>query len=215
MSSGEEDEYGKFSKEMLQLQEAMKSSGYSFGQVSGWDDDTQEIDDDSNPKSGPEREILRAAETGNLGVVQRLLETDLQLMHVRDKDGYTPLHRACYNDHIDVVNHLLLKGANIRAETEDGWQPLHSSCMWNNYRCVAKLLDHGADINATSKGGQTPLHLAASNGQAKETLQLLLMNPYIRVEARNASNETASNIAMRSNKHYRLFEMVEPCLSTL
>ncbi|KAJ8880484.1 hypothetical protein PR048_016954, partial [Dryococelus australis] len=163
----------------------------------------------------PDREILWAAETGNLSVVERLLETDLQLLHVRDKDGYTPLHRACYNDHIEVVNYLLLKGANLRAQTEDGWQPFHSSCMWNNYRCVAKLLDHGTDINATSKGvkklahvpGQTPLHLAASNSQAKETLQLLLMHPHIKADIRNASNETAGNIALRSSKHFRLFEM--------
>ena len=62
---------------------------------------------------------------------------------------------------------------------------------------------------------QTPLHLAASNGSAKETLQLLLMNKNVKHDTLNDSNETAYDIAKRSGKYYRLFEILEPCINQI
>ncbi|XP_021941554.1 ankyrin repeat domain-containing protein 49-like isoform X3 [Zootermopsis nevadensis] len=107
---------------------------------------------DSSLRESPDKEILWASENGKLSAVERLILIDPMLIHVKDKDGYTPLHRACYNGHEHVVDLLLSHGANISAETVDGWQPLHSACKWNNAGCVAKLLEHGADPNAASNG---------------------------------------------------------------
>jgi len=50
------------------------------------------------------KEILWASENGKLSVVERLILANPLLIHVTDKDGYTPLHRACYNDHEHVVD---------------------------------------------------------------------------------------------------------------
>jgi ankyrin repeat protein len=52
----------------------------------------------------PDKEILWASENGKLSAVERLIRVDPMLIHVKDKDGYTPLHRACYNDHEHVVD---------------------------------------------------------------------------------------------------------------
>jgi ankyrin repeat protein len=52
----------------------------------------------------PAKDILWASENGELSVVERLILCDPMLIHVRDKDGYTPLHRACYNDHEHIVD---------------------------------------------------------------------------------------------------------------
>jgi hypothetical protein len=48
--------------------------------------------------------MLWASENGKLSIVERLILADPTLIHVEDKDGYTPLHRACYNDHVHVVD---------------------------------------------------------------------------------------------------------------
>lgn len=61
--------------------------------------------------------------------------------------------------------------------------------------------------------GQTPLHIAASHGASYETVQLLLMNPYIKPEILNNTNETAYDIAKRSSKYYHIFEMADPLLN--
>ena len=52
----------------------------------------------------PAKEILWAAENGKLSEVERLFLGDPMLIHAKDKDGYTPLHRACYNDHEHIVD---------------------------------------------------------------------------------------------------------------
>ncbi|XP_046662086.1 ankyrin repeat domain-containing protein 49-like isoform X2 [Homalodisca vitripennis] len=179
--------------------------------VSGWDDDTEGVDEELNPHGSPNTEILWAAENGKTENILKLINENPSIVHVRDKDGYTPLHRASYNNHVDAVEILIQNGANIAAKTEDGWQPLHSACKWNNVKCVAKLLAYGADINALSVGDITPLHLAASNSYAKEVLELLLMHHEIKPDIKNQSNETAFEIAKRSGPHYKLFEIIEPC----
>lgn len=70
-----------------------------------------------------------------------------------DKDGYTPLHRACYGNHTEMVAFLLSKGANISSKTQMQWEPLHSCCQWNHKDCAIRMLQAGADVNARSDGG--------------------------------------------------------------
>lgn len=75
-------------------------------------------------------------------------------MNESDNDGYTPLHRACYGNFIDIVDYLLAKGADISHKTQLQWQPLHSCCHWNSKDCAIRLIQHGADVNATSEGSK-------------------------------------------------------------
>lgn len=74
--------------------------------------------------------MLSACENGIVDHVLQILEKEPTLLNCRDEDGYSPLHRACYNGHTDVVKVLLSRGADVQAKTEDGWQPLHSACRW-------------------------------------------------------------------------------------
>lgn len=97
---------------------------------------------------------MLAAENGMLEKARHLLERDPSLVQVTDKDGYTPLHRACYNNHPQLVDLLLQYGADIHAQTEMGWQPLHSCCQWNHVECAVRLIQNGADVNAVSNGGK-------------------------------------------------------------
>lgn len=63
--------------------------------------------------------------------------------------------------------------------------------------------------------GQTPLHLAASFGNAKETLQLLLMNPNLKPDLKSDTNETAFDIAQRSGNCYGLFQILDDCINKI
>jgi hypothetical protein len=51
----------------------------------------------------PSKKILWAAENNKLDVVKELLNSDSSLTGTKDNDGYTPLHRASYNGHTDMV----------------------------------------------------------------------------------------------------------------
>ena len=157
-----------------------------------------------------EETFLKSAQNGVLELVKELHELcGDDILGIRDEDEYTPLHRASYNGHIDVVEYLLYSGADIQARTIDGWQPLHCACRWNKYRTAALLLQNGALINSKTNGGQTPLHLAASNDRAKLTLELLLRHRDVDSTLLNGQSETAFQLAERNGRFAYLFQMVD------
>ena len=154
--------------------------------------------------------FLRAAQSGVVEVLRELYEfCGPDIVTATDEDGYTALHRASYNGHIEAVEFLLSVGARVDVRTADGWQPLHSACRWNKAEVASLLLQNGAVINAQTNGKQTPLHLAACNDRAKATLLLLLSHRDIDVSLRNGQDETALTIAERSGQNSYLFEMTD------
>ncbi|KAH0567525.1 ankyrin repeat domain-containing protein 49-like [Cotesia glomerata] len=181
-------------------------------QVSAWDDDNTGVETQRNPEDPEARAILKAAENGNIERVTILLDKNPELVHATDKDGYTPLHRACYANHTKIIEVLLKRGAKIDAKTIDGWEPLHSACHWNNVESITLLVANGANINALSNGNQTPLHLVCASSHNSPALQLLLLHPDTNPELVNSSGDTAQMVATRTGKYYPMFEIIEPCL---
>ncbi|XP_031727235.1 ankyrin repeat domain-containing protein 49 [Anarrhichthys ocellatus] len=171
-------------------------------------------------KDKPKVLILWAAENQRLATVHRLLTADPLLVHCCDEDGYTPLHRAAYSGHVDVVSALIAAGSKVNPRTIDGWTPLHSTCRWSRVTVASFLLQHGAELNAQTNGGLTPLHLAASDTTAfrtdsPHTLELLLSQRHLKPELCSSSGETASEVARRTGPHHALFEMVEDCVNVV
>lgn len=112
---------------------------------------------------------------------------------------------------------MLNYGANIDAQTSDGWTPLHSAVYWGQTDVVSMLISRGASVNIRTSGRQTPLHLAAAapNGGNRDVIQLLLMNNFTDLQARNQLNETAREIAERSSKHRDLFIIADDAVNIL
>ncbi|KAL5007075.1 hypothetical protein ScPMuIL_015881 [Solemya velum] len=182
-----------------------------------WEEDEEDIDQPAQWEidRDPNKRILWAAENNHLEIATSMLKDQPDLVNVRDDDKYSPLHRACYNGHIDMVRMLLSRGADIQARTIDGWQPLHSAARWNQASVVSLLLHNGAEVNVQTQGGQTALHLAASEPDSRETLETLLMNCYIDVNMKNAAGEIPSDICRRTSKHFHLFQIHDPSVNCL
>ncbi|XP_006902424.1 PREDICTED: ankyrin repeat domain-containing protein 49 [Elephantulus edwardii] len=196
------------------------------GTQSVWADNSDEDEDqeqrteewfqlqEKKMEKDPSKLLLWAAEQNRLTTVRKLLSEKATHVNTRDEDEYTPLHRAAYSGHLDVVRELIAQGADVHAVTVDGWTPLHSACKWNNTRVASFLLQHDADINAQTKGLLTPLHLAAGNRDSKDILELLLMNRYINPGLRSKLDETALDVARRMSIYHYLFEIVEGCTNS-
>lgn len=59
-----------------------------------------------------EKAMLNAAEKGNLEKIKKLVSKNRLLLECTDQDGYTPLHRACYGNNIEVVEVCYLETEN-------------------------------------------------------------------------------------------------------
>lgn len=64
-----------------------------------------------------ERGIWHAAQYGELEKVEKFIHRG---MDVRDKSGYTALHYAARNGHVEVCKLLLKNGADVNATTKSG-----------------------------------------------------------------------------------------------
>lgn len=122
-----------------------------------------------------QKEMLKSAKSGDAARVEQLIRMDPSLMSVRDADGSTPLHCACWKGHEAVVRVLLDAGADVNAENANehwGTTPLHAAAHANRRRIAELLIAQGANINARNLNNRTPLD-ETSFHNAKAAAELL------------------------------------------
>lgn len=69
----------------------------------------------------PFKYILKYTEKGDLERVEKCVQRFPHSINARDSDGYTPLHRACHNDNVELVKFLIDKGADVESKTNEGY----------------------------------------------------------------------------------------------
>jgi hypothetical protein len=84
----------------------------------------------------------------------------------------TPMHKACYFGHDQVVSYLLECGADVNCVDVEGDTPLHDAASLGHIACVKLLLGAGAEKKVENKKKETPLDLAEAldYGDVKELL---------------------------------------------
>ena len=119
------------------------------------------------------RAVVEAAQRGHQGIVERVLEAELDVD--LEVDGYNPLQAACMHGRKAVVEYLLTAGADVNKATKPSMQrtPLFFASWRGNWEVVELLLGAGAEVNKTDENGESPL-LAASMRGNWEVVELLL-----------------------------------------
>ncbi len=74
--------------------------------------------------------------------------------------GSTLLHTAAYNDHSDVIQELIARGATINQKNLVGETALYSGVLRGGKESIEALLKAGADPGLPDNNGLTPLKLA-------------------------------------------------------
>jgi ankyrin repeat protein len=127
-----------------------------------------------------EQELIEAAKENNLSEIERLLSVGADV-NATDTVGFTPLHWASLDGHLQVFKELLEHGADIEAKDNYGLTPLHYACYNGHLAVVVELIPNdsngvttsihgkrksraGADVDAKNIYGDTPLHLASMFG---------------------------------------------------
>lgn len=166
-------------------------------------------DDEGSPydQSLEEVEFMRsacaAAQRGKTAELERMLLRRPFLVDcdgVNNQSGYTPLHYASREGHIDVALLLLRHEANVNSKTKAGKAtPLHRAAFTGQAELIRLLLANGADAAVQDADGETALHKAAAQGHAEVTRLLLQACP------------EATRIADRRNKTPREYAFGDVC----
>lgn len=107
--------------------------------------------------------LHHAALRGNSSAMKILLQKLQRPWIVDEKkdDGYTALHLASLNNHVEIAELLVLNGkANMDLQNVNLQTPLHLAVERQHSQIVRLLVREGANLNIVDKDGDTPLHEA-------------------------------------------------------
>lgn len=130
-------------------------------------------------KPGASTNIYEAAERGDIGYIQRMLEglendgEKRKLFNRLNENGFAPLHLAAFSKQLVIVDLICQNSGEVSVKDANGNTPLHWACKSGNPDVVQRLLDGGANANAIGEYGRTPLHYAAYNGHHLSVAVLL------------------------------------------
>lgn len=114
-----------------------------------------------------ETPVADAAQANDAARVRALLQEGADVS-TPQPDGLTALHWAALNDSQEIVDVLLLAGANLEPLTRvGGYTPLHLAARSGHASIVRSLLERGADVDRWTSTGVTALHFAAQANDAE------------------------------------------------
>ena len=109
-----------------------------------------------------ETPLMLAALHGQLDIAKKLMARDADV----NKPGWTPLHYAAMNKHMDVIALLLEHHAYIDAESPNGTTPLMMAAQYGNALTVKMLLEAGADATVRNQQHLSALDFARKGERA-------------------------------------------------
>ncbi|CAG9763416.1 unnamed protein product [Ceutorhynchus assimilis] len=104
--------------------------------------------------------ILRAAESGNLDMFQKLYVQDPTRLSIRDPRGRTTAHQAAARNRINILHFITQQGGDLNAQDNAGNTPLHVAVESEALDAVDYLLALGVKSDILNEKKQAPVHLA-------------------------------------------------------
>lgn len=172
---------------------------------------------------GKDQEFLEAARNGNISHIEKVLNQKPKRVgplaslrrgtgvNYQDSGGYSALHHACLNGHIDIVRLLLTHDASPILPDMRGSTPLHLAAWAGEEEIMRLLLAQSyqtVDVNLQTIEKETPLHCAAQHGHM-EALTILLAHD-ADPNMRNSRGETPLDLACQ----YGRLEAVQMLIHT-
>jgi ankyrin repeat protein len=79
--------------------------------------------------------------------VKHFIESDISLLNCKFYNESTPILTASYVGHIEIIEYLIEKGADINSIGDHGLTPLLMAVYNGKFNAVKYLVEHGANIN--------------------------------------------------------------------
>ena len=147
-----------------------------------------------------------ACKVGNLKLVKALACKNVNCI---DGDGDTPLHLACREKHLEIVQFLTLeKHCSQELQNKKGELPLHVACSHGSLELV-KLVSDCYINTSTMNGEETPVHIACRHSQI-ETVEYLTQERHCDLNNANSEGELPLHIACEQSC-LKLVKLVSNC----
>ena len=78
-------------------------------------------------------------------------------VHLGDKIGWSPLHKAARYDHVEAISALLKGGANVNQLDKDLASPLYYAAIEFQVETIDALIKAGANVNNQEESGPKSL----------------------------------------------------------
>ncbi len=140
-------------------------------------------------------------------------EESVGILNTADNQGFTALHVAAANGHVDIISLLLKLGASISSKDFTKATALHHASMNGHSGAVELLLSAGVPVDAQEEKGATALHLAAARGHVA-VAKLLIEKGKANVDAKDW-RETRPVHYAASHGHLEMFQLLKQSGSSL
>ena len=88
--------------------------------------------------------------------------------------GFTALHLAAQQGHVEAINTLIEQGSNLEAKDHwCGYTALHRAVESGHLDAINTLIEKGSSLEAKDNDGQTALHRAALKGHVEAISTLI------------------------------------------
>ena len=147
-------------------------------------------------------ELIKVFRKGDRDECAQLLNTEGIDIDINIKDyGYLSrslTHWACFHGHLDIIQLLLTKGANIHDKNSSGWSLIMEASRNGLIEIVEFLVNQGANINSIDNYGWNSLMLATARSNTNIIEFLLVQGAGI--HHKTLSGKTCIDIAINEAK---------------
>ncbi|KAL6432434.1 hypothetical protein ACFW04_006787 [Cataglyphis niger] len=131
--------------------------------------------------------------------------------------GDSPLHYALRYGQKDIIKHILMFMSVLKTDAEElvniqnssGKTPLHYAVSQEHAEITKALLMLGADPNISDHYGQMPLHRAVKFPEAKTSIDVLLSEEKINIEANTDLGWTPLQLAAEAGSYYAVRSLIK------
>jgi len=117
-------------------------------------------------QTAPPQSIHQATVSGNIERVKELLANGNDI-NFKNRQGWTPLHAAVWNQKQDIAKLLIEKGADVNVKDTSSRTALQFAADTGQKEIVELLIAKKAEINTMSVRGENALSLAKKNGHTE------------------------------------------------
>ena len=150
---------------------------------------------DISSRSYYENKICLDARNGNLKGLQNTIENHgLNVNYCQDDFGRTPLSYAAEQNHFNVTEYLVNKGANLDIMDLDGRTLLFYPVIYGHFEMIKFLVGHGTDLSIKDQFGRTLISCASERGHLD--VVKFLVGKGVDIDARDTIGRTPYSYAI-------------------